>query len=106
MGWLETLPGVARKISAGVMNTSSFNRKAMVLDAGHRRVAQRMGLVPKNAGTTRAYDALMPLLPSAWSAEDMDEHHLLAKRLGQTLCRPKKPNCTACPVRSDCEFAA
>ncbi len=103
MAWLETLPGVARKISAGVMNTSQFNRRALVLDAGHRRVVQRMGLVPGKADTARAYDALMPILPPEWSAEDMDEHHLLSKRLAQTLCRPKKPDCASCPVRSDCE---
>ena len=93
MAWLESLPGVARKISAGVMNTSHFNRKALVLDSGHRRVVQRMGLVPSKADTARAYDALMPVLPSEWSAEDLDEHHLLGKRLAQTICRPKRPDC-------------
>tara|TARA_R110000850_G_scaffold71862_2_gene158352 strand:- start:443 stop:1159 length:717 start_codon:yes stop_codon:yes gene_type:complete len=105
MAWLERLPGVARKISAGVMNTSSFNRRALVLDTGHRRVVQRMGLVPPRADTTRAYDALMPLLPAEWSAEDIDEHHLLGKRLAQTICRPKRPECPACPLRGDCELA-
>lgn len=104
MTWLEKLPGVARKISAGVMNSSQFNRKAMVLDGGHRRVAQRMGLVQPKADTTRAYDALMPILPPEWSAEDIDEHHLLGKRLAQTFCRPKNPNCNICPVREICEW--
>lgn len=104
MAWLETLPGVARKISAGVMNTSQFNRKAMVLDAGHRRVVQRMGLVQPKADASRAYDALMPVLPAEWSAEDMDEHHLLGKRLAQTFCRPKNPNCADCPVHDICEY--
>lgn len=104
MAWLETLPGVARKISAGVMNTSHFNRKALVLDAGHRRVTQRMGLVLPKADTARAYDTLMPVLPSEWSAEDIDEHHLLGKRLAQTFCRPKNPDCTCCPIRVDCQW--
>ncbi len=104
MAWLERLPGVARKISAGVINTSHFNRKALVLDTGHRRVVQRMGLVPAKADTARAFDALMPVLPREWSAEDIDEHHLLGKRLAQTICRPKQPDCASCPVRSDCEF--
>lgn len=103
MDWLETLPGIARKISAGIMNTSHFNRRALVLDSGHRRVVQRMGLVPAKADTTRAYDALMPLMPPEWSAEDLDEHHLLGKRLAQTICRPKRPDCLSCPLRADCE---
>ncbi|MEM7666473.1 MAG: endonuclease III [Pseudomonadota bacterium] len=104
MTWLETLPGVARKISAGVMNASTFNRRAMVIDGHHRRIMQRMGIVPPKADTARAYDALMPVVPEEWSAADMDEHHLLLKKLGQTLCRPRKMHCDRCPVRNDCEI--
>ena len=86
------------------MNTSRFNRKALVLDAGHLRVVRRVGLVPAKADTTRAFDALMPVLPPEWTAGDIDEHHLLGKRLAQTFCRPKQPDCAACPLRNDCAF--
>lgn len=103
MIWLESLPGVARKISAGVMSNSTLKRKALVIDTHHRRVVQRIGLVPPKADTTRAYDILMPVLPPDWSAADIDEHHLLVKRLGQTHCRPSRPDCAACPVRDDCQ---
>lgn len=103
MAWLEQLPGVARKNSAGVMNASTFNRRAMVIDGHHRRIMQRMGLVRAKADTARTYDTLMPLVPDEWSAADMDEHHLLLKKLGQTYCRPRTPHCDGCPVRPDCE---
>lgn len=103
MAWLERLPGVARKNSAGVMNASTFNRKAMVIDGHHRRIMQRMGIVPAKADTAKTYDALMPIVPPEWSAADMDEHHLLLKKLGQTYCRPRGPDCSGCPVRSDCD---
>lgn len=103
MVWLETLPGVARKNSAGVMNASSFARRAMVIDGHHRRIMQRMGIVPPKADTARTYDSLMPIVPQEWSAADMDEHHLLLKKLGQTHCRPRKAQCKDCPVRDDCE---
>lgn len=102
MAWLETLPGVARKISAGVMNTSHFNRRAMVIDAHHRRIMQRMGIVPEKADTARSYDALMAIVPCEWSAADMDEHHLLLKKLGQSHCRPRAAICDGCPVREWC----
>ena len=102
MAWLETLPGVARKNSAGVMNASTFNRRAMVIDGHHRRIMQRMGVVLAKADTAKTYDALMPIVPEDWSAEDMDEHHLLLKRLGQTHCRPRAAQCDGCPVRGDC----
>ena len=100
--WLEQLPGVARKHSAGVMNAYTFNRKAMVIDGHHRRIMQRMGIVPAKADTAKTYDALMPILPEEWSAEDMDEHHLLLKKLGQTFCRRRQPDCANCFARADC----
>lgn len=103
MAWLQALPGVGCKNAAGVMNTSIFARRALVIDGHHRRVIQRVGLVPPKADTARAYDALMPVLPEEWSAQDIDEHHLLVKRLGQTLCRPRQPQCTRCPVRGLCK---
>lgn len=102
MARLEALPGVARKNSAGVMNASTFQRRAMVIDGHHRRIMQRTGIVPAKADTARTYDALMPLVPREWSAADMDEHHLLLKKLGQTHCRPRAALCEGCPVREDC----
>ena len=102
MAWLETLPGVARKVSAGVVNTSTLDRKAMVIDTNHRRVLQRMGLVPPKADTARAYETLTPALPPEWSAADYDEHHLLMKRVGQTFCRPSRCDCGPCPMQPFC----
>lgn len=102
MAWLETLPGVARKISAGVVNASTLQRKAMVLDSHHRRVLQRVGLVPAKADTTRAYDVLTPALPPEWTAADYDEHHLLLKQVGQRFCRPLHCHCAPCPVQPSC----
>ncbi len=105
MAWVEALPGVARKISAQVMNASAFNRPALVIDTNHRRVIQRMGLVPVKADTLRAYNVLMPLMPEEWHAADIDEHHLLVKRIGQRYCRPKRADCANCPLRELCAHA-
>ncbi len=102
MAWLETLPGVARKNSAGVMNASTFNREAMVIDGHHRRTMQRIGVVPEKADTAKTFDTLMPILPEEWSAADMDEHHLLLKKLGQRFCKPRSMDCANCPVLDDC----
>lgn len=102
MRWLEQLPGIGCKIAAGVMNASSLDRRAIVLDGHHTRILQRMGLVPAKANTDRAFAAIMPAMPPEWSAADYDEHHLLMKKLGQNYCRPKAPDCAACPVRAGC----
>ena len=103
MRWLEQLPGIGRKIAAGVMNASTLDRRAIVLDSHHTRILQRMGLVPPRADTARAFDAIMPVMPPEWSGADYDEHHLLMKKLGQTWCRPSSPACPDCPAQALCE---
>ncbi|MXO51720.1 endonuclease III [Erythrobacter gaetbuli] len=103
MRWLEQLPGIGRKIAAGVMNASTLDRRAIVLDGHHTRILQRMGLVPAKATTDRAFDAIMPAMPDEWSAADYDEHHLLMKKLGQTWCRPASVECGTCPALALCE---
>ncbi|GGO97405.1 endonuclease III domain-containing protein [Stakelama pacifica] len=103
MDWLEQLPGVGRKVAAGVMNASTLDRPVLVLDSHHRRILQRMGLVPAKADTARAYAAIMPVMPPEWQAADYDEHHLLMKKVGQTWCRPARPDCANCVAQSLCE---
>ncbi|MEW4449261.1 endonuclease III [Qipengyuania sp. JC766] len=103
MRWLEDLPGIGRKIAAGVVNASTLNRKAMVLDSHHLRILRRMGIVPPRADTKRAYTALEPVLPAEWTAAEYDEHHLLMKKVGQTYCRPAAPECAGCPAQSLCD---
>lgn len=103
MHWLERLPGVGRKIAAGVMNASTLDRRVIVLDGHHTRILRRMGLVPSKASTDRAFKAIMPTMPDNWDGRDFDEHHLLMKMLGQAFCRPAKPVCRVCPALSLCE---
>lgn len=102
MDWLEALPGVGRKIAAGVMNASTLDRRALVLDSHHLRILQRMGLVPPKADTRRAFAAIMPAMPEEWSGADFDEHHLLMKQLGRSWCRPAAPDCANCPALALC----
>lgn len=102
MDWLEQLPGIGRKIAAGVMNASTLDRRALVLDGHHLRILRRLALVPEKADTRRAFDAIMPAMPPEWSAADFDEHHLLMKKLGQTWCRPAVPRCADCPALALC----
>jgi endonuclease-3 len=103
MRWLEQLPGIGRKIAAGVMNASTLDRRAIVLDGHHTRILQRMGLVPAKANTDRAFEAIMPVMPEEWDGADFDEHHLLMKKLGQTFCRPASPDCANCLALSLCK---
>jgi endonuclease-3 len=105
MRWLETLPGVGRKISASVMNASTLRRRALVIDTHHLRILKRLGFLSPAANFNTAYDRMMPLLPQEWTATRIDDHHRLFKRLGQIWCRHGRPKCLSCPLRDQCHSA-
>lgn len=102
IAWLEALPGAGRKIAAQVVNTSTLDRPALVLDTHHLRILARLGLIAEGEDTASAYDAMMPLLPPEWDAGDIDEHHMLMKELGREVCTPRNPKCPECPALSLC----
>lgn len=102
IAWLEALPGTGRKIAAQVVNTTTLDRPALVLDTHHLRILARLDLIAEGEDTAKAYDALMPRLPGDWDAGTIDEHHMLMKELGRAICTPKNPKCAECPALSLC----
>ena len=102
VAWLETLPGVGRKIAAEVLNASTFDRLALVIDGHHLRVVRRLGLVRPTATVAEVYDTLMPLLPPDWTSGELDAHHMLVKQLGRAICRYDVPDCERCPLTEFC----
>lgn len=101
--WLEQFPGVGPQTSAAIVNFSTLRRRAIPVDANHLRVSQRLGLTPRaDAATTE--ERLMRLVPETWTAEMLDDHHQLVKRLGQTFCTFDEPRCGECPLRKICPY--
>jgi len=102
MTWLQGLPGVGCKVSAAVLNFSTLNRRALVVDTHVHRVARRLGLVGRSTLPSEAYAMLMAEAPSNWTSEDLFEFHWLLKKLGQSVCTEAQPACALCPMREDC----
>jgi endonuclease-3 len=101
--WLEQFPGVGPKTSAAVVNFSTLRRRALCVDSHHLRVTQRLGLTPRaDAATTE--ERLMRMVPETWTAEMLDEHHLLIKQLGQKICTFSDPRCGECPLLKLCPY--
>jgi endonuclease-3 len=99
--WLESFEGVGPQVSAAVVNFSTLRRRALCVDANHLRVTQRLCLTPRaDAGTTE--ERLMRLVPAAWDAAMLDEHHSLVKLHAQTLCLFAEPRCQECPLLAMC----
>jgi endonuclease-3 len=100
--WLEGFDGIGVRASAAVVNFSTLRRRAMCVDSHHLRIAQRLGLVSKSADARETEARLMEMAPAEWSAEQLDEHHLLVKVHGQRRCTTVEPRCAGCPLREIC----
>lgn len=103
--WLERIDGIGPKIAAAVLNTSTLRRRSLVIDTHHLRILIRVGMLPPGSDFRKAYRLVMPLVPDDWTAETIDVHHMLFKRLGQDICRPFEPKCGRCPFSSLCRHA-
>ncbi|WP_306249900.1 endonuclease III [Parvularcula sp. IMCC14364] len=105
LSWLGSIKGVGRKVAAAVLNFSTLQMPALVLDSHHLRVCARLRIIPEHYSAERAYDLLMPLLPAHWTAADIESHHVKIKILGQQVCHHAQPKCPVCPVRALCPSA-
>jgi len=102
MDWLCSLPGVGCKSAAAVLNFSTLDRRALVVDTHVHRVAKRLGLAGRASEPAQAHDTLMAMVPGAWRAKDLFELHWLLKGLGQSICTDASPRCGMCPLKAEC----
>ena len=102
--WLERLPGVGPKTSAAVLSFSRLRRRALPVDSHHHRVAQRLGLIPATTDVGPSHAVLESLLPPAWDAQQVYDHHEVLMLHGQRCCYFRNPACPRCPVLDLCPF--
>lgn len=100
--WLEQLPGVGPKTSAAVLSFSTLRGRALPVDSHHFRVAVRLGIILEKIGEGKANRVLEQLLPDAFSAQDVYDHHQLLMRHGQKICHWRAPECRNCVLLDLC----
>ena len=93
---LLEMPGVGRKV-ASIVLSQAYGLPAIAVDTHVQRISNRLDLVR----TERPMDTereLKEVLPRrVWK----DWNHLLVA-LGQTICRPRMPLCSTCPLSRLC----
>ncbi len=101
-GWpsdLSVLPGVGPYTAAAV-GSFAFDRQVAAVDTNVRRVlARRDGVSRTPAALARRANELLPAGRAATFNQAMME-------LGATICRPRAPRCTECPVAPGCHGPA
>lgn len=94
---LVQLPGIGRK-TANVILGSAFGIPGIVVDTHVKRVSQRIGLTKERDPIKIEFD-LMAMIPRKdW----IDFSHQMIWH-GRALCKARKPNCPACPLRDLCD---
>lgn len=95
---LVKLPGIGRK-TANVILGNAFGIPGIVVDTHVSRVAQRLGLTRQRDPVKIEFD-LMALVPrEKWVKFS---HQLIWH--GRRICKARKPDCPACPLRAVCDY--
>jgi A/G-specific adenine glycosylase len=96
---LRALPGLGPYTAAAVA-AIAFDRPANVVDGNVERVMARLFAVETPLPDAKpelrrlAQTLVTDARPGDWAQALMD--------LGATICRPRAPDCPACPLRADC----
>ncbi|RJF54276.1 A/G-specific adenine glycosylase, partial [Campylobacter coli] len=95
---LRKLPGLGAYTAAAIA-AIAFGRRAVVIDTNVERVVARLFALADKAQVRAAAEAF-------WPAERSGDFAQALMDLGATICRPKSPDCAACPLRHECKAAA
>jgi A/G-specific adenine glycosylase len=106
---LETLPGIGRSTAAAIASLC-FGERVAILDANVKRVVTRLvgfdADLAQASNVSALWDAATALLPQGRTASAaMPRYTQGMMDLGATVCLPKKPACSNCPLRTDCVAA-
>ncbi|MGA3303957.1 MAG: A/G-specific adenine glycosylase [Methylovirgula sp.] len=100
---LRALPGIGAYTAAAIA-AIAFNEAVAVVDGNVERVMARLLAleVPPASAKAEIKEAVAALIP----ADRPGDFAQAMMDLGATLCTPKRPACTLCPLRLFCRAAA
>jgi len=94
--YLAGLPGVSKKVAKCVM-LYTMGAKVLPVDAHVHRIAKRLGWTSRKRAD-QCHEELEALVP----ARRRYGFHVAAILHGRSACRPNRPACTQCCIRSHC----
>jgi A/G-specific adenine glycosylase len=101
----RSLPGVGR-YTAGAIGSIAFGRSEPIVDGNVTRVLARLRRIDLRVGTTKMNKRLWEEAEALVPRDRPGDFNQALMELGATICTPKQPNCTVCPLVDDCEAYA
>jgi A/G-specific adenine glycosylase len=98
---LETLPGIGRSTAAAIA-VFCFSKKEAILDGNVKRVLSRVfaiaGIPTDSTPEKELWQIALRQLPE----QSIESYTQGLMDLGASLCTPRNPKCSACPLHSIC----
>jgi endonuclease-3 len=94
---LTKLPGVGLK-TANLVLGIGFNQPAICVDIHVHRIANRIGAI-----TSKTPDESLPMLMDAIPKTHWIQTNQVLVPFGQTVCTPRRPRCSSCPIYRNCQ---
>ncbi|MCC5854372.1 MAG: A/G-specific adenine glycosylase [Idiomarina sp.] len=98
---LQEIPGVGR-YTAGAIRSFAFDQYGPIVDGNVRRLFCRLFGIEGVPGTSVVDKELWRLAEELTPKEHNRRFAQGLLDLGATLCTPRNPNCTSCPLQADC----
>jgi A/G-specific adenine glycosylase len=106
---LISLPGIGRSTAAAVASFC-FSERVAIMDGNVKRVLTRVWGYAEDLSVAKNEKALWQLAQDALPTQNlktaMPRYSQAIMDLGATVCLPRKPNCSECPVRTACKAYA
>lgn len=99
---LRKLPGIGR-YSAGAIASMAYGQDVAALDANIRRVLARFFDVAEPADSPAGAERLWALAEKHLPKGRAGDYNQALMDLGATLCVPKNPRCSLCPLGEQCQ---
>jgi len=98
---LERLPGIGRSTAAAIA-AIAFNKPETILDGNVKRILMRVHALEGNVYDRKVIEQLWSLAEQYTPKQNCDDYTQAIMDLGATLCTPKNPQCTQCPIPKYC----
>jgi len=98
---LRKLPGIGR-YTAGAIASIAFGRPEPAVDGNVRRVLCRVFAIDKDPSRKATQDQLWALAGRLVPRKNPGLFNQAVMELGATVCLPRRPRCTICPLETHC----